>query len=139
MEDVLSCYETFLKRAFKKESCKIIHICLNPEFFQRQKLDLVSRTMFDNKYLKDVKYICIGSVKNELSLSALFNFKMREKYFKYSAEQRQIISDDLSDQNIRSLTLFSFYFDLFSTSHQTDIKNFKVIDLDQLDFFVHTL
>jgi arginyl-tRNA synthetase len=58
---------------------------------------------------------------------------MRERYFKYSAEQRQIISDELADQNIRSLTLFSFYFDLFSSSHQTDIKNFKVIDLDQLD------
>lgn len=114
-------------------SVKLFNIVSNGEFFQRQKADLLFKVLEPelNKNI-NLGYVCVGSVKAEQldSLSALFHYELRDKYFRYSAEQRQMIGDkDLIQSKIESLTLFSIIYDLFGINHQLDIKKLPTINV----------
>ena len=120
---------------------RILTLCMNSEFYMHQKIDLILRAIQkndENHKTYDHMFICTGNVRieeNESDISSdfLYHYETRKKFFKYSAEQRQMISEELSDANIENLTLFSIVFDLFNSNHQTDIKKFKCIDLEQME------
>ncbi|CAF0781654.1 unnamed protein product [Brachionus calyciflorus] len=137
------CYQEFLTKNLKNSS-KILTICLNSEFFQHQKFDLILRAFNGNEESHKFythNFICTGNVKvdeNETSTIKVTNdffdhYRSRKEFFKYSAEQRQMTPEELSEANIENLTLFSIIFDLFNTNHQIDIKKFKYIDLSQME------
>lgn len=133
-------FDEFLKKSEKKAT-RVLNLCSNSELFQRQKVDLVSRTNLKTKDF-EIKYICIGSVKLDTlnhenvgqENDSVYNYELREKYFRFAAEQRQIISDDQFETNIKSFTIFSIIFDLFNSNHQSDIKKFKLPQVDDGDF-----
>ncbi len=85
----------------------IVQMCFNSEFYKKQKIDLLSRLSRSNMPNR-VKYCCIGSVNTEET--ALFHIKSREKYFRDSAEQRNLMNDNLNEFNIKNLTKFSLIF-----------------------------
>lgn len=64
---------------------------------------------------------------NSEDSTAQYHLDSREKFFRDSAEQRSLISDDLCEQNIRNFTKFSLVFDLLSTNHSNEIKRFKIM------------
>lgn len=124
--DDLKVYNEFIENS---KSCElIIQMCFNSDFYKKQKIDLLSRLSNSNMPNK-VKYCCIGSVNTEET--ALFHIKSREKYFRDSSEQRNLMTDDLNEFNIKNLTKFSLIFDLLCLNHQNDIKNLKVPDTDE--------
>lgn len=145
--DVLSftakLYENFLDQNLPVCD-EIITLCLNSELFQAQKIDLLLRSFAnkDNKY-KTYKhrFICAGIVKTDESESQflelkddfLKHYECRRKFFKHSAEQRQMMSESICEANIQNLTLFSMVFDMFNSNHQNDIKKFKCIDLGKMN------
>jgi hypothetical protein len=136
-------YEEFIKSNLK-ETKRLIQICLNSEFYARQKMDLITRALLhdDDKSQIDLKYICLGYVKSdeaelssdELSKDPLHNYKSREEYFRFASKQRQIISNSLNESNIVILAQFSFLFDLLNSNYQNDIKKFVLVDAEKMDF-----
>ncbi len=127
-QEILSVYEEF--SGSKSSYSRILYLCTNAEYFQRQKLDLLFRSVHFPDHLTS-KFICIGNVKtdsNENNDSIQYNYELREKYFRYSAKQRQMLSNDLNQFNVKNLTLFSIVYDLFGTNHQNDFSKFKVED-----------
>ncbi len=147
MSDSFVSFENFIEN--KSNSNFLFNLCLNAEYLQRQKVDLLARMVNkknDNPLeTNKLKYICTGSVKihsetlidekdSKLINDSLYNYKSREKYFRYAAEQRQKISNEsIYEENIKNLTLFSIVYDLLNTKHHNDINKFKIIDPSQLN------
>lgn len=103
-----------------KPGTKLIHICSNSELYQRQKADLLHRA-FNPSSSFDVGYISSGQVTSKHLASEVY--ELREKYFRYAAEQRQMIDDvDVIDSNLDSLNHFSIVYDLLATQHHKDVK-----------------
>lgn len=94
------------------------------EYYQRQKVDLLSRV---NQREYNVKYCCIGNVNSQDDQTAQAHIDSREKFFRDSAKQRNLVSDNLSEKNIKNFTKFSLVFDLLITNHSNDIKKFKIM------------
>lgn len=65
--------------------------------------------------------------------SILSAYELRERYFKYSAEQRQLLPDEFNSSNMRHLTQFSFSFDLLSSTLQGDLTKFKLAEFAQTE------
>ncbi|RNA17721.1 DALR anticodon-binding domain-containing, partial [Brachionus plicatilis] len=118
-------------------------LCLNSELFQAQKIDLLLRSFsdIDHKHKRyEHGFICTGIVKIDENEPSYFDlrddflkhYECRQKFFKYSAEQRQMMSEQICEVNIQNLTLFSLVYDMFNSNHQTDIKKFKCIDLEKI-------
>jgi hypothetical protein len=123
---LLECYEEFLESANSNE---IIHICLHSEFNHRQKVDLISRITSKKSSISS-SYICIGNVRldndnNENDSVLIEHIEAREKCFKYAADQRPRLPDEISEKNIKMLTKFSILYDLVNISHQNELKQFK--------------
>lgn len=132
-------YSDFVQSLGTKTN-RILNICTNGELFQRQKADLLHRALESvNCSHLATKYVCVGSVKvdsTELNTDlndSIYNYDLREKYFRHSAEQRQVISDDLSSQNVKMFTLFSIIFDLLASHLHVDVRKFPIIELLDLD------
>lgn len=141
MSDSFFSYENFIQN--KSSSSFLFILCLNSEYLQRQKVDLLARIININSNSnisknKRLKYICTGNVKThsdtKLMNDSLHNYQSREKYFRFAAEQRQKISNEsIYEENIKNLTLFSIVYDLLNTKHQNDVNKFKVVDTAQLN------
>jgi hypothetical protein len=147
LSDSFVSFENFILN--KSNSKFLFNICLNAEYLQTQKIDLLARII--NIKIRNLngtcklKYICTGNVKAQFDTliddedstilnDTLYNYKCREKYFRYAAEQRQKISNEsIYEENIKNLTLFSIVFDLLNTKHQNDVNKFKIIDTNQLN------
>ena len=55
----------------------------------------------------------------------MLHLAMRESNYRDANKQRQIISDELSEKNIKSLTKFSLVFDLLGLNNQNEIRQFS--------------
>lgn len=110
----------------------MIHICFSSEFYQRQKNDLISRVLVDTKSAPySVNYICVGraALEKPKELDALFQIESKERQFRYSAEQRNLISDEKSEFNIGNFTKFSLTYEMLSLLNHNDIKKMDVYDV----------
>lgn len=100
----LEVYDEFLK-SLLGHTQSIVYICFNSEFYQRQKIDLLSR-LKQTEY-PSVKYCLIGNVvHNPDTNTAWHHIKLREKFFKESAQQRNMIPDELCEKNIQNFAKF---------------------------------
>lgn len=138
-------YKDFLNQNLPEHD-EIITLCLNSELFQAQKVDLLLRSFseVDNKH-KTYKhrFISTGIVKidenepNYLELKDDFlkHYENRRTFFKHSAEQRQMTTENICEANIQNLTIFSILYDLFNTNHQNDIIRFRCADLERIKNF----
>ena len=138
-------YKDFLNRNLPEHG-ELITLCLNSELFQAQKIDLLLRSFseIDNKH-KTYKhrFISTGIVKidenepNYLDLKDDFlkHYENRHAFFKNSAEQRQMTTENICEANIQNLTIFSIVFDMFNTNHQNDIIKFRCIDSERTKTF----
>lgn len=69
-------------------------------------------------------YICIGKAfsPNQKEIDVFYQIQLREKYFRNSAKQRNLISDEKSELNICNFTKFSLTYDILSLAHHNDVK-----------------
>ena len=107
------------------KSEQLLNICFTSEFYQRQKTDLLSRIAFESACPQQSRnYICIGKAlsPNQKETDVFYQIQLREKYFRNSARQRNLISDEKSELNICNFTKFSLTYDILSLSHHNDIK-----------------
>ena len=115
----------------KTKSERILHFCFSSDYFQRQKNDLISRIASIDSGLdkkKSLNYVCLGKSMSENN-NALTHVESREMQFKYSAEQRNLISDQKTELNIQNFTKFSLTYDVLSLAHHNDIKKLGIFDL----------
>lgn len=92
---------------------------------------MVSRLLHTNGKFEH-KFICTSRVEpnngEEDEHCAMHNYETRKKYYSLAAAERQIISDELTESNIKNITLFSFIFELFNSNHEHDMLKFKLHD-----------
>ena len=130
--DLLTEYARFLNSASSK---RIVNICLNSEYVQRQKIDLISYLIADNSFQKaNLNFVCIGTINTRIEeeKSAHFHIQSREAYFRHAAAQRNIISTQQTELNVKNFTKFSLAFDLLSLAHQNDMKKLKMYRAEEL-------
>ena len=129
----LAVYDNFLE-SINSHNQPIVHFCFNSEFYQRQKIDLLSR-LKQIEY-SSVKYCLLGIVNTDPSDSetnAWRHIELRETFFRESAEQRYMISDELCQKNTQNLVKFSLAFDLLCLKHQNDVKKMKILIAESFD------
>jgi len=75
--------------------------------------------------------VCIGKSLidwNSKENDALFQLDAKEKQFRYSAEQRNLISDAKSEFNIANFTKFSITYEMLCLGVHNDIKRMDIFD-----------
>lgn len=117
------CYQDFLSAT---RSSRLLHVCFTSDFYQRQKNEIVLRPISNTAVSSTaINYICLGKAafkeSGELNKASV-HVESRKKQFRYSAEQRNLISDEKSEFNINNFTKFSLNFDLLTLGHHNDIK-----------------
>ncbi len=109
-----------------------MHVCFSSEFFQRQRNDLINRVLVESTSKYSVSYVCIGkSLLDQKSKEndALFQIDAKERQFRYSAEQRNLISDSKSEFNIANFTKFSITYEMLCLGGHNDIKRMDIFDV----------
>lgn len=111
-------------------SGRLLQVCFTSDFYQRQKNEIVLRPISNTAFSDTaINYICLGkaALKGELNKASV-HVESRQKQFRYSAEQRNLISDEKSEFNINNFTKFSLNFDLLTLGHHNDMKKLTVFD-----------
>ena len=127
--NLCTCFAAFLKSL--PEGSRILNVCSNSELFQRQKADILLRPLYPSSF-GQVKYLSIGQVQLKANQATTLaddvesNYEKRQNYFREITKQRNLISTELTNENVTHLTRFSFAYDLFSTSYQTPVKSFNL-------------
>jgi hypothetical protein len=122
-----SMLDRYIGKSLLSEKRRLINISLYSELFQRQRTELLSKLLLGNHSNESDAYICVGGVKATQS-SVMYHYLLRERYFRHRVEQRRKLSMQLSEINIKNLSVFSIVYALLSVHHQSEIGSLKCVE-----------